>query len=66
MTILGWYEHLPSDDMPPRWMWHLDEEISHHFDEVKERYRTGASKDEDDWAAGPTIKNEYAKGRGRS
>ena len=34
-TILGWYENLPEEEMPERWMWPFPEELEEWFDEVK-------------------------------
>jgi hypothetical protein len=66
MTILGWYENLPQEDMPPRWMWHLNDDLERHFEKMKAK-RSSGSRDNDDeeWAPGATIQNEYARGRGR-
>lgn len=40
-------ENLDSDEMPPRWMWHLDWELETHFKKVKEARETkyGTKKD---------------------
>lgn len=65
-TILGWFEHLSEEDMPPEWMWHIGHELERHFDHVKERRKSGARDDDDDQPAGPMIQNEYARGRGRA
>lgn len=66
MTILGWFEHLPEDDMPPVWMWHLTDELEDHFEMVKDRRKSGiSSRDDDDQPSGGMIRNEYARGRGR-
>lgn len=35
---MSWQENLIGDDMPPRWMWHLDEELGDWFDDVKARH----------------------------
>lgn len=34
LRILSWYENLPSDEMPPSWMWCLDWEVDAHFKRV--------------------------------
>jgi hypothetical protein len=51
--------------MPPPWMWHLDEELEEHFEKVVEKRKSGRDDDDDDHDAGPMIRNEYARGRGR-
>jgi hypothetical protein len=65
MTILGWFEHLGEDDMPPVWMWHLTDELERHFTIVKERRMSNSRSDRDDDETAPMIRNEYARGRGR-
>ncbi|QBQ74875.1 hypothetical protein [Caudovirales GX15bay] len=60
--ILLWHQNLPESDLPPRWMWHLDEELERHFDRVKARRANGDSFD--DGGDGFVVRNEYAKGRG--
>jgi len=35
--ISGWQENLIDDEMPPRWMWHLDWELEEHFELVKSK-----------------------------
>lgn len=59
-TILGWQENLGEDEMPPEWMWALDEELEEWFEEVqmvrKEKYSTGGSGDET-----PMMTNALAK-----
>jgi hypothetical protein len=51
LRILSWQENLPSDEMPPRWMWPLDWEIDQHFKVVdarrKEKYGGNTSDSTD-------------------
>ena len=65
LVITSWMENLPEDEVPPRWMWHLDWEIQSHFIKVKEerekKYSSGKNKDEE--SEGPqagAVHNEYA------
>ena len=37
LSILSWQENLFGDEMPPRWMWHLDWEIESHFELLKSK-----------------------------
>lgn len=52
ILICSWRENLPSDEMPPRWMWHLDWELEKWFKEVSkkrdEKYGTQDSSDDSD------------------
>lgn len=61
--IITWQENLMEDEMPPRWKWHLDHEISEHFERVadlrKEKYG-GGSSDSDADTDQPMMVNEYA------
>jgi hypothetical protein len=51
LRILSWLENLPSDEMPPSWMWCLDWEIESHFKTVdaqrKVKYGESSEADED-------------------
>lgn len=58
--ILGWYDNLRDEHIPPRWMWHLDEELEVHFEKVRDELGMGSSEESKDME-----RNEYAKGRGR-
>lgn len=35
-SILNWKDNLPPDDVPPRWMWHLDHELEPWFQRVED------------------------------
>lgn len=64
--IIYWQENLPEKELPPRWMWALDEDLSEHFDRIKaQRDNPNANDDSDDQPGAPMLINEYAKGRGR-
>lgn len=34
--VCSWQENLPSDEMPPRWMWSVDHELQSWFERVAE------------------------------
>src|SRR5262249_757835 len=36
-TILAWQENLISDEIPPEWMWSLDDELEEWFEQVTEK-----------------------------
>jgi hypothetical protein len=58
ITITNWLDNLSSDELPPRWMWHLDWELEIHFEKVKaerdKKYGLNTTQG-DDW-----VENEYA------
>lgn len=62
--IAFWQENLLEKDMPPRWMWSLDEELSRHFERIREKDDDPRADDDD--GPGPMMQNEYAKNRGRN
>jgi hypothetical protein len=65
--IIFWQENLLEKEMPPRWMWALDEELNRHFEHVKAKRSSDYDvDDDDDRPAGPMLQNEYARGRGRN
>lgn len=43
LQIVHWQENLAGDDMPPRWMWHLDDALNDHFSAVQ--FRRDAERD---------------------
>jgi hypothetical protein len=63
--ILSWQEHLSADEMPPRWMWELDEELARHFEKVKDARDSGQTMEPAESGAG-MMKNALAEGRGRN
>lgn len=59
-SILNWQENLTEEEMPPRWMWHLDWELEQWFEEVdiarQAKYNVGDSDSGDEQAK--MVKNE--------
>lgn len=54
--ILGWYENMSSDEIPPTWMWPFADELNEWFEEVKlarEQKYSGGS----DWDS--MVSNEW-------
>ena len=64
--ILQWQENLGKDEMPPKWMWHLEKKLESWFRSVdekrKERYGVHDKDSSDDE---PVMKNEYAERFGK-
>lgn len=68
--VLAWQENLVKDEIPPEWMWSLDDELEKWFDDVEEarrdRYESrrngGRSRDQE---APQMMVNELARGRRR-
>lgn len=64
--ILSWQENLTEDEVPPRWMWHLDWELDTWFLEVKKkRDERFGHKPEEDYENSPESgaaweDNEYS------
>ena len=64
VTILSWQENLVSEEMPPKWMWHLDWEIENWFIAVKNKREARYNKDPSDDSEGSDSDwedNEYAQ-----
>jgi hypothetical protein len=62
--VLSWQENLPRDEIPPEWMWPLDDDLEAWFEEVQ------AKRDEkygrSDTVDGPgMMQNQLTKGRPR-
>lgn len=64
MTIISWQDNMLKEDVPPRWMWALDDELVKHFERIRDR-RDDDDRD-DDKPSGPMLVNEHAKTRGRN
>jgi hypothetical protein len=56
--IASWQENLMTEDMPPRWMWHLDWELERWFEELERSKKSGSNFDED--ISGPVMENELS------
>lgn len=50
LTVLSWYENLPKDEVPPRWIWWSGELLEQWFEDVTERRnkRTKGKRDDED------------------
>lgn len=63
--VLDWQDGLTTEEMPPEWMWPLDEEIIPWFEDVqakrKEKFGGGGGDDDDERPG--MMQNEYARGR---
>jgi hypothetical protein len=66
VLIVGWQENLLEKEMPPKWMWTLDEELNQHFEELHRRRGSDPDDDDEPEPVGPMLVNEYAKSRGRN
>ena len=63
--VLDWQENLPSNEMPPEWMWPFAERLTDWFKEVKrkrdEKYGNDSVDDDSDMGASWTMAhNEMA------
>jgi hypothetical protein len=64
MTIISWQENMQRAEVPPRWMWALDDELVKHFERIRDR--SGDDDDTEDRPAAPMLVNEHARNRGRN
>lgn len=55
--ILGWYEHLPSEEIPPNWMWAFSDELEEWFEEVSLARKSKYGLADDDWDG--MVQNEW-------
>ena len=62
--IISWQENLGEDEMPPQWMWTLDQQLNEWFEEVdsrrKEKYGGGGGDSDE---SSPMMQNELARDR---
>jgi hypothetical protein len=70
-VILNWQENLSKDEIPPEWMWALDDDLEKWFDEVEEtrQQKYGRGDRSDDTHANDTVvplmQNELTRNRRR-
>ena len=48
IRLLNWQENLLDDEMPAKWMWHLDSELETHFAMIKEKRKSPHSGQTED------------------
>lgn len=48
LRILNWQENLPTDEIPPRWMWFFEDELEQWFDDVDRARKSKWNDDYDD------------------
>lgn len=62
--IMDWQENLSEDEMPPEWMWPIQDALNSWFEKVKEdraqKYGKNTSSGDEQV---PLMQNEYDKGR---
>lgn len=68
LTVLGWYENLSSDEVPPEYLWEDAEGLERWWRTVEEKRNDGrpsgsgrASKDDDDDEEPGMAENDYAR-----
>lgn len=44
LNVLSWYENLPKDEQPPRWIWWSEELLDQWFEDVRENRGGGGKK----------------------
>lgn len=68
--VLGWQENLQKDEIPPEWMWTLDEDLEAWFQDVEEaRKAKYSSNNSDSGGRGlervPLMQNALSQGKSR-
>jgi hypothetical protein len=63
LNVIHWQENLLEEDMPPEWMWPLNDELDEWFDAVDARRKEGSGHDDDLTDAPDMMTNELARGR---
>ena len=56
--ILWWHENLSTEDVPPRWTWHLPWELDEHFKALDARRNSTTPADTREQV--PLVDNEAA------
>ena len=57
LTVLSWFENLPKDEQPPRWIWWSGELLDDWFTEVRERRdsRSHGGRKRSSWDDGEDV-----------
>lgn len=61
--VLAWQEDLLEEEMPPKWMWLYEDELTPWFEEVMRNRKAKFSTDTPSSGEGEMVENEFAKGR---
>jgi hypothetical protein len=65
-VILAWQENLSKDEIPPEWMWALDDDLEKWFEEVEERREQKyGPRDTSGDTVVPLMQNELTRKRRR-
>ena len=65
-VVLSWQENLPKDEMPPEWMWALEDPLEEWFEEVEAaRAEKYGGRDNSRDTTVPMMSNSLAAGRKR-
>lgn len=62
--VCDWQENLPTDELPPRWMWPFEEELADWFEQIKEAREIQRGGGANGDTSVPMMSNEMAEGRG--
>lgn len=65
LSVLNWQENLLPNDLPPRWMWHLDHELERWFDAIKAERDRPMSSPSGEREAPMMINTLHPRNRGR-
>lgn len=63
--IAFWQENLQSEEMPPKWMWHLEHELDPWFEEVDQIRKEKYGGEADDREEAPMMSNQDPDVRAR-
>lgn len=63
LNVLSWQENLVDAEVPPEWMWPLNDELEAWFDAVEAQRKDRYGGDDDYEDAPDMMGNELARGR---
>lgn len=61
--ILDWKENLTEEEMPPSWMWHLDEELAPWMEDVHRARQEKFGSNDSSRETADMMSNELARDR---
>lgn len=62
VRIISWMENYSEEEMPPKWMWHLEHELEPWFNSVKSKRDRDRAGPEEAREEGEYMTNEFTAG----
>ncbi len=61
--VLGWQENLGQDEMPPQWLWVVEDELETWFEDVDRKRKEKYGSPAEDTEESEMMSNTLARGK---